>query len=161
MSGYFLLLFLIIIFFIIYQNSHRKNYQHMTVKIEKSIHPKNKLEYLQTKLKQLIPEAKKHYKTVTGEETEMPDDIRLRIKDLKDSAGTYHPPQFDYRLNTFVEYGLITIDKDSLKDSEYAEIVLKHELVHALFNQTDHEEAHHKEFREVASLMNIPPKFQD
>lgn len=119
------------------------------------------IDILREKLKILIPEARFHYRRIMGKESKMPREIRIRSQKLKDSVGTYHPPQYDYGLETYVQHGLITIDKDSLKDLKYAESILKHELIHALFNQTDHKESHHRSFQIIATAMKIPPKYQD
>ena len=117
--------------------------------------------YLEKKLEYLIPKARHHYKRVMGKESKMPYDIRLRVKNLGIFSGMYQPPQFNHHSKTFIDYGIITIDKEALKDKKYAEIVLKHELVHALFNQTDHKEAHHKFFRKIATNLDVPSQFQE
>lgn len=115
---------------------------------------------MRKRLEELISSAKNHYRELIGKSSFIPSKFIIRIDgwSLKPSfIGSYYPPEND----EYPDYGIITIDKEALKDPEYAKIVLKHELVHSLFNESCNKSSHHKDFKKIATAMGIPSKYQN
>lgn len=99
---------------------------------------------------------KELYRKIFHTNDQIPDKISLAINTWNLPEGKvaiYRSPQ-----ETGLQHATITVAPKILKDHEYVEYVLTHELIHAAFG---HGQPHDDDYQQLADLLGVPKKYQD
>lgn len=100
---------------------------------------------------ELRPHVEKAYKEVFGKKDSLPVELKVEVAKMPDGKiGRY---KFDE--------GLLSVDPKAFDDDGMVRMVLLHELAHAALGKEGDSIGHGSEFREFATALGIPEKYQD
>jgi len=108
---------------------------------------------------EVVPQVIEAYRKVTGK------DLKANLRDF--SIGLSEAPLMPGKVGRHIghtdiaNYSIITVHPQALEvGEEFAEIVVKHELIHYLLNQVSNP-THNQEFVKIGLELGIPKKFLD
>lgn len=124
---------------------------------EKSKYPQatEKVNYMKDEIKKDVKNA---YMDITGEEPVNDDNIVITVDDnIKDGKiGAFKHPENEKDL------GIMKIHPKALKDTDYVEDIIKHELIHAAHGSDDQQGRNHGGvFQKVADRVGLPQKYRN
>lgn len=104
-----------------------------------------------------IIEAAKKFGAIGGGRGSIPP-ITIAINSWragKGSNGTYEKPANGR------DYGIITIDSETMSSIEYMQELIRHNLIHAVLNENCRSNTHGPTFQNIAKEVGLPHKFRE
>jgi len=112
---------------------------------------------LAAKAKKMLPSVVTAFKNLYQREPEL-NGLSVGVSEapvLPGKIGRHEGPKDE------VPYSILTVHPNALKDPEYTNIVIKHELIHYVLAEEETKNSHGPKFQDLAAELRLPRQYRD